>query len=167
MIARRLLTLAGVGMLAFGLAGLLRHADETKPGNWVVFFVGGLVAHDAVLVPTVMVLALGLSRLVPRRVRPVVQGTAIVAAALVVVAIPVLTGNGRLGNNPSILPQDYGAGLLTALAVLAALAVVLVVRALLRPAPPAPPEPPPLPPRSRAGEAAPTPDSLRGQRAQR
>lgn len=145
MIARRLLSVTGAAMIVFGLVGLLRHADETAPGSWVVFFLGGLVAHDALLAPAVMLLGLLIGRAVPRRIRPVVQGTLLVAGALLVIAIPVLTGNGRLGNNPSILPQDYWEGLLTALGVLAVAGVMLLVRALRRPAAPAPPEPPPLP----------------------
>lgn len=142
---RRLLTAAGLGMVAFGVAGLLRHADETMPLNAVTFLVGGLVLHDGLVAPLVMVGGLLLARVLPRRVRPTVQGAFVVSAALTLVAIPPWTGRGRLANNPSILPQDYGTGLLTALAVVWGVAALLLVRALLRPPAPRPPEPPPLP----------------------
>lgn len=122
---RRLLTAAGLGMALFGLAGLLRHDDETMPLNWAAFFVGGLAVHDALLAPLLVAAGVLVARIVPRRVRPVVQGALLVSASLVVVAIPPWTGEGRLANNPSILPQDYGEGLLVALAVVWVVAAVL------------------------------------------
>lgn len=143
--ARRLLTAAGLAMLAFGVAGLLRHADETVPLNALKFLLGGLILHDGFWAPAVMVGGLLLARLVPRRFRPTVQGALIVSAALTLVAIPPLTGRGKLANNPSILPQDYGTGLLTALAVVWGITLLLLVRAALRPEAPRVPEPPPLP----------------------
>jgi len=143
---RRLLTAAGVGMIAFGAAGLVRHADRTMPLDWATFFFGGLVAHDGFLAPAVMAGGFLVARLVPRRFRPTVQGALVVSGALIAVAIPPLSGNGRLANNPSILPQDYGDGLLTALAVVWSLTALLLVRAALRPPPRRPAAPPPLPP---------------------
>jgi hypothetical protein len=144
-IVRRLLTVLGLGCFAFGVAGLLRHADETVPLDALKFLVGGLLLHDGILAPAVMVGGLLLARLVPRRYRPTVQGALVVSAALTLVAIPPLTGRGRLANNPSILPQDYGEGLLVALGVTWAIAALLLVRAAVRPEAPRPPEPPPLP----------------------
>lgn len=143
--ARRVLTTLGLAMLAFGVLGLLRHADETRPLDALTFLLGGLVLHDGLWAPVVMVGGVVLARVVPRRFRPTVQGALLVSAALTLVAIPPWTGRGRLANNASILPQDYGAGLLTALAVVWAVAAVLLVRAAVRPEPPRPPEPPPLP----------------------
>lgn len=131
---RRALTAAGLAMIAFGAAGLLRNADETMPLNWAVFFVGGLAAHDGLLAPAVIAGGLVLARLVAPRFRPTVQGALLVSGALLAVAIPPLTGNGRLANNPSILPQDYGDGLLTALAVVWSVAALLLLRVVLLPA---------------------------------
>lgn len=129
---RGLLTVVGLAMVAFGAAGLLRHSDETMPLDWALFFLGGLAAHDGVLVPAVMVGGVLISLVVPRAVRPTVQGALLVSGALLAVAIPPLTGNGRLTNNPSILPQDYGEGLLTALAVVWSLAALGMLRAAVR-----------------------------------
>lgn len=143
--ARRILTALGLGMVAFGIAGLLRNAEATEPLNAALFVVGGLALHDGLVAPAVMVLGLVLARLVPRRLRPPVQGALIVSAALTLVAIPPWTGRGRLANNPSLLPQDYGQGLLVALAVVWAVAALLLVRAAVRPPAPGVPEPEPLP----------------------
>lgn len=148
--ARRILTTLGLAMVVFGLAGVLRHADETMPLNTALFFFGGLILHDGFFAPAVMVGGLLLARLVPRRFRPTVQGALVVSAALALVAIPPATGRGRLANNPSILPQDYGDGLLLSLAVVWGVALLLLVRAALRPEAPRVPEPPPLP-AARAG----------------
>ena len=38
--------------------------------------------------------------------RPALQGTLLVTAAVVLVSVPVVGGFGRLATNPSILPGD-------------------------------------------------------------
>ncbi|WP_354698079.1 hypothetical protein DSM112329_03743 [Paraconexibacter sp. AEG42_29] len=123
----------GMGILVFGVVGLLRHQDATVPLNVLKFLAGSLIAHDALFAPLVGLGSLVIVRLVPRRVRPALQGTLIISAAVVLISIPVLTGRGRNPNNPSILPGDYGTGLLQVLAVVWAVGVIAAIRALLRP----------------------------------
>jgi hypothetical protein len=116
-------------MLAFGVGGLLANAEETKPLNWLEFLIGGLLIHDAVAVPLTALVSVLLVRTVPARVRPAAMGALFVSASLVLVAIPVLDGSGRLPNNPSILPsQHYGRDLLIAVAVVWALAGAWTLR---------------------------------------
>lgn len=125
---RAIFWVSGAAVFAVGLAGLLRHARQTRPGSWLTFLVGGLVAHDAVLVPTVAVVSWALVRWVPRSVRPLVMGGLVVAASLIAISVPVVGGYGRLANNPSILPSHhYARNLIVALAV-----VVGVTAALAR-----------------------------------
>lgn len=125
--------IVGGGILLFGLAGLLRNRELTDPGNALKLLVTALLAHDAVWAWLVAAVGAVLVRSVPRRVRPVVMGALAVSAVLTLVAIPALTGNGRLANNPSILPRDYGQGLLIALAVTWGVALVGALAALRRP----------------------------------
>lgn len=125
-------TAAGLGIVAFGLAGLLRHSDQTHPLNWLRFFLGGLIAHDALWAPLVGIASLALVRLVPRVVRPALQGTLLVSAAAVLVVIPAWTGRGRNPNNPSILPGHYGTDLLKVLAVVWLAGALVALRALTR-----------------------------------
>ncbi len=125
-----LTTAVGMGIVAFGLLGLLRHSAQTVPANFAKFFVGSLVVHDLLWAPVVGLASLLFVRVVPRTVRPVLQGTLVVTVAVVLVAIPVLTGRGRNPNNPSILPGDYGTDLLKVLLVvwIAGAAVALLAR---------------------------------------
>lgn len=136
----------GLAVLAFGVWGLLDHADQTVPGNWLTFVVGSLIVHDAIWAPLVGVGSLVLVRVVPRRVRPTLQGTLIVTVAVLLVAAPALTGRGRNPNNPSILPGDYGPDTLKVLAVVWLGGTLLALRALRRePTAVDPPRPPELP----------------------
>lgn len=129
---RGLLVALGAGTLAFGVLGFARSRVDTDPASSLKLLVAGLVAHDALWAWAVAAASAGLVRTVPRRVRPVVMGALATSAVLTLVAIPVLTGEGRLANNPSILPRDYGAGLLVALTAVWAAAGALAVRSLRR-----------------------------------
>jgi hypothetical protein len=136
----------GLGMLGFGVYGLLDHHAQTMPLNWLTFFLGSVLLHDAVWAPVVGLASLALVRLVPRRVRPALQGTLVVTAAVLLVATPALTGRGRNPNNPSILPGHYGTDTLKVLAIVWAVGALLTLRALRRAVdPPGPPALPPVP----------------------
>lgn len=139
-------TAVGMGILLFGVLGLLRHRDATVPTNVLQLLAGSVIAHDGLFAPLVGLGSLALVRLVPRRVRPTLQGTLLISAAVILISIPVLTGRGRNPNNPSILPGDYGPSLLKVLAVIWAVGIVAALLALRRP-PTAedPPRPDPLP----------------------
>jgi hypothetical protein len=126
-------TALGLGIVAFGVLGLLRHRAETLPADFAKFFVGSLVLHDLLWAPLVGLASLVLVRTVPRRVRPALQGTLVVTVAVLLVATPVLTGRGRNPNNPSILPGDYGPDTLKVLAVVWAGGFLAALLALRRP----------------------------------
>ena len=132
---------AGLGIVAFGLIGLLSDPRAGSLSNWATFLIGGLVLHDGVFAPLVVVASLVAWWVLPRRARPVIVATAIVAGVVVLLSIPVLGRPGALPGNPSLLPRDYPAGLATALGVIALIGALAVVRVLRRPAPPTPPPP--------------------------
>ena len=120
----------GLGLLAFGIGGLLTNVEGPALTSWLKVLLGGLIAHDALFAPLVVLGSVLLTRLVPARARAPVQGALIVSCALIAVAIPVVGGFGRLANNPSLLPSDdYGLRLAIALgAVWAITAAVAVIR---------------------------------------
>lgn len=124
----------GTAVIVFGLAGLLRNAAQTVPSSWATFFVGGLLVSDFLVLPGVALAGVVVSRLVPRAARATVQGALLVSAALILIAIPVLTGRGRNPNNPSILPDsDYAGELAILLAIIwGVTALLLLVRARAR-----------------------------------
>ncbi len=124
----------GTAMIGFGLWGQVYGAD-TKPVRVAVLVVVAALAHDLVLAPVVLLLGLVARRLVPGGVRPTLQGAALVAFCLLLVALPGIGRYGARSGNPSILPRDYGQGLLLALAVvvLGALGHLVLRRVRRRP----------------------------------
>jgi hypothetical protein len=127
------MTIAGMALSAYGLVGLLGDAAIGDTRSWLTYFVGGLLAHDLVWAPLVLIGSVVVVRVVPTRVRPVVQGALIVTGTVLLVAYPVLNGSGRLANNPSILPLDYPRNLLIVLAAVWVVAAALMVRAARSP----------------------------------
>jgi hypothetical protein len=125
----------GAGFAAVGVASLLQESHDTHPlvtARWVV---GLALAHDLVLVPLVLLVGVAVRRFVPDRSRSLVAGGLLVSGALVLVAWPLVRGYGRSAGNPSILPRDYGRGLLVALASTWALVLVLHLVRRIRPRP--------------------------------
>jgi hypothetical protein len=119
-------TAIGGAIVVFGVAGLLSNLEGAALASWAKTIAGGLVTHDALFAPLVVVGGAIVARVVPRRARAPVQVAAIVSGALIAVAIPVVDGAGRLANNPSILPSDrYGTRLLAVLAAVWAIAAIV------------------------------------------
>jgi hypothetical protein len=122
--------------------------DHAGTGRWVGFGLGlpiigwgvrGVVtgsghSHRAELtrwiVGSAVVLAVGLlaRRLVPPRAWPVVRWALSTTAVVVLVSWPFVRGYGRRASIPSLLPRDYGTGVLVAVALVWLAAGVLVVR---------------------------------------
>jgi hypothetical protein len=118
----------GLAIVGFGFAGLLTQLEGPALASWLKVFGGGLLVHDAIFAPLVVLGSVGLVRIVPVSVRAPVQGALIVSCALVAIAIPVVGGYGRLANNPSLLPSDrYGTRLVAALAIVWLVAAVVAV----------------------------------------
>jgi hypothetical protein len=97
--------------MAFGVGGLLHNAHATRPTTWLRWFIEFLVLHDGFLVPLTIVAGFLLARVAPARARPPLQVAAIVTVPLILASIPVLGGYGRLANNPSLVPLNYGRNL--------------------------------------------------------
>lgn len=123
--------LAGaVGALAAAYGGWLLLGEDgaglVSTGLWMA---GGVVLHDVVLAPLVILLGVLVTRrLVPSAARaPLVVG-AVVVGVLTLVAVPVLGRFGRSPGNETLLDRDYGAGWLLVTGI--TLAVVLVATVL-------------------------------------
>jgi hypothetical protein len=116
----------GAGFIALGLFGLVS-ATDTNFAGWAVWFAGVTVAHDALLVPSTLLVGALTTRL-PSPYRRHAQGTLLVAGVVTLVALPLVLGHGRRADNPSILPLAYDRNLLI---VLGAIAVASVAWALL------------------------------------
>ncbi len=106
---RVVIGLVGVAASLYGLFLLLGQgaSQVVDAGTWLV---GGVVAHDALLAPLVLLLGVLAARLLPYVARaPVVVGL-VVLGTVTLVAVPVLGRFGASPGNPTLLDRDYVAG---------------------------------------------------------
>jgi hypothetical protein len=125
---------AGGLFMAWGVVGLLRDAASTVPVSWLRWFLGGLLAHDLLLVPAVLLVGLALRHL-PPALQPPARAALIVSGTLALMSLPLLLGYGRATQpgNTSLLPGDYPRNLAISSGVVwTAAAVWALLRLLLR-----------------------------------
>jgi len=114
---RVVLVLAGLGLVGYGVYGWLDAPPHELWGR-LVFAAVALVAHDFVVVPLVLASGVLTTRFVPVVARRPVQAALVVGAAVSAVAFSFVVGAGRIADNPSAFPQQYGRGLLIFLALI-------------------------------------------------
>jgi hypothetical protein len=114
----------GGALVALGCAGLVLSLD---PVGWALWVGGILVAHDAVLVPVVL-----LAGVVVRRAGGPVRAGLIVAGLVTLATLPTVLALGRRADNPSILPLDYGRNLLIVLTLVGLITLVPRILAAVR-----------------------------------
>lgn len=107
----------GVPVMAYAVRGVLVDAHLTHPAELARWIVGLAVLHDLVLVPLVLAVGAALRRRVPARAWAPVRAALLATAVLAAVGWPFVRGYGRNPTVPSLLPRDYAAGLLAAIAV--------------------------------------------------
>jgi hypothetical protein len=90
-------------------------------GTWLV---GGVVLHDVVLAPLVLVAVAVAGRLAPRPVRAPAAVLLVVLGSVTLLAVPVLGAFGRRDDNPSLLDRDYWSGWFVLVSVLVVLVAV-------------------------------------------
>ncbi|GIF95884.1 hypothetical protein [Catellatospora citrea] len=129
---RRALVAVGVLAAAYGIVGVLTDPSVSLP-NYFRYTLTVLFGHDLLVLPLAIVIGAVLTRWLPGWARPVVQGALFVTVVLTVVALPLVLGHGRRGDDPSALPRDYHRGFLLCLAVIwLVTAVLLGLRAIRR-----------------------------------
>jgi hypothetical protein len=106
----------GLGLILYGLRGVLHHSLDTRPSHLARFWIGGALAHDLLLAPLILAVGVGLARLIPGRWRAMVQRTLIICGPLALFAYPEVRGYGRVLRNPTSLPHNYTANLLLVIA---------------------------------------------------
>ncbi|ORT95156.1 hypothetical protein UK99_13990 [Frankia casuarinae] len=123
---------AGLAAIGYGVDGVLTHQQATRPPNTVVWLIGGVLVHDALLVPATMLVGFLLTRLVPPPYRSVAQGALLVNAAVALSSLPLWRGYGGDPGNPTVNPLPYGRNLALVLAVVWAGAAALMVSRAVR-----------------------------------
>ncbi len=110
--------LIGCGVMLYGTWGLLDNAQDTNPTEWIMWFLGALVAHDLVVAPLVFLVGWLLSRTFSPSTRAPIQAGFIASAIVIAVTWPLLRRYGANDANPSALPNDYTTGLLSILSLI-------------------------------------------------
>jgi hypothetical protein len=136
-VARAVLLVVGVALIGLGGYVLTDTVAPTRYGGLLVWLIGSVIVHDAVLAPLVVGVSLVVRR-AGRRVRPavlaIVQTTVIVGAVLSIVVVPEIIAKAKGTKNDTVLPFDYGArlGLLWLVLALLAAATIAVYLAATR-----------------------------------
>ena len=104
--ARVMIAAAGV---AFGLWGLWLMRDFTREQltSEAFWLAGGVILHDAVLAPVVVVIGYAGSRLLPGHFRSSTATAFLVWGTLTVAFLPTLSGQGGKAGNDTILGRPY------------------------------------------------------------
>ena len=118
----------GVPLMVAGARGLLVDSDLTHPPRAAAWLVGAAVAHDALWLPLVLLVAAGVARLLPTVARGPVAAALGLTAVLAVVAWPFAAGFGEDPHNPSVLVRNEAAGTAAYVAAVWAVAGVVVAR---------------------------------------
>jgi hypothetical protein len=103
---------AALPVMAFGVWGLLGHAEATMPAAWAGWLVAALLGHDLLVAPALLAVGWLVGRL-PDRWRAPVRAGLMVSATVVLVTLPAFLGDGRetQPGNTSLLPNRYGRSL--------------------------------------------------------
>ncbi len=122
--SRWFLGLVGVGAGLYGAWLLLSRQSGDQLVSAGVWLVGGVVLHDLVLAPLVLVAVAAAGRLAPRPVRAPAAVLLVVIGSVTLLAAPVLGALGRRADNASLLDRDYWSGWLVLVGVLVVLVAV-------------------------------------------
>ena len=114
LVARIALGAFGVWVASIGLRALLRghpFAANAPVGRWLV---SGVLAHDAVIAPTVFLLGAVTVRLAGPRTRQALAAILLIGGSVLIVGLPDVLRKGH-NANPTVTPLDYTRNLLIVL----------------------------------------------------
>jgi hypothetical protein len=123
-----------VGWTAIGIGvfGVFDHPRSANPFGVFRLLIGLNIVNDALVVPTLLLLAFLVWRWAPRWLIVPTQVWFIMSGAVAVYAYPMVGGFGRSKVNPSILPLNYAHNLLIVLGCITAFSALLAVRSWRR-----------------------------------
>ena len=134
---RIILAILGILVLLYGIVNLFIHIPIQTLLMVAVWLVAALIIHDAVIAPSVVGVGWLLRRFLPDRARRYVQMGLIIAAAVTIIAVPMIYRRGSQPPQKTLLIQNYAANLALLLGIIAGVTLaayaVRVVRDRSRP----------------------------------
>jgi hypothetical protein len=124
--------IVGLAFAAVGVTSLLQASHDSHPVATATWVAGLAVAHDLLLVPVVLVVGACVARWSRTPIRGWLGAGLLISGTVSLVAWPLVWGYGRSAGNPSILPRNYGAGLVIVLLLVWAAILVLGLLACRR-----------------------------------
>ncbi len=109
--------IVGGGVALYGAVNLIED-QRSSLRSIAIWFVGGALALDLVIVPTAAGLGWVVKRLLPPATWPPVRAALLATAIVMAFALPLVSHQGGKPDNPSLRPRDYGAGLTWTIALL-------------------------------------------------
>lgn len=123
---------AGWALIAFGLVTVFARPQATEPPNFAAWFLGLVVVHDGLVAPLALAVGIAVGRRVTGWARAEVCAALVLTAVLVLFSWTQLRGYGLQEDNPSLMPNDYAAGLSLVVLAIWAVTAVLLLRARAR-----------------------------------
>ena len=123
---------AGAGLALFGVFRLLTEIPALSLLGLAGWLVAALVLHDGMLAPLTGVVGAVLTRHVPPRLRRYLSGGLVTAAAVTVIALPLIARAGSQPPQKALLRQDYVVNLAILLGLVAGGAAALYLLRVLR-----------------------------------
>jgi hypothetical protein len=118
-IVRVLLGLGGCALATYGVM-LATQTPEQHQTALLAWLAAGVLVHDGLLAPLVVLLGWAGAHAIADPLRPAVVVGAVVLGTVTLAATPVLLGNGATPANPTLLDRDYTAGWLGLAAIVVA-----------------------------------------------
>jgi len=130
-VTRGVLIVVGIALIGLGGYVLTETVSPTRYSGLLVWLIGSVIVHDAIIAPVVVAVGLAVRRTgrrVPAAVIALVQSAVVVGVVLSMIVVPEIVARAKGPKNDTVLPFDYAARLgamWVVIAVVTALAVAI------------------------------------------
>jgi len=124
---RTILTVAGIGLGAFGVFRLVSEIPTHSLLILVVWLAAALVIQDAILAPSVVGVGWLLRNYVPDRGRRYLQVALIMSALITVISVPMIFLRGTQPSVKALLLRNYGSNLILIIALITVINLILYI----------------------------------------
>jgi len=132
---RALLVVFGIALIGLGGYVLTETVSPTRYGGLLVWLLGSVIVHDAIIAPLVVVAALAVRRTgrrIPGVVVALVQSAVVVGVVMTMIVVPEIVAQAKGPKNDTVLPFDYAGRLSVMWLVIVVLTALAAVAYLVR-----------------------------------